>query len=168
MTDYRIIDDVLSEEDLNPLEEYLMGGGCQWNYNDLITEKEDVEFPICMFTHLFYNYDNNNHIFMASQQLHLVRPILSFLNPTAVKRIKGNMYLNQNQFTYHGVHTDLPISHKSALFYVNDNNGYTILEDETKVESKRNRILLFDGSRPHRSTNCTDAWRRININFNYF
>ena len=49
-----------------------------------------------------------------------------------------------------------------------NNDGFTVLHDGTKIESKRNRLLLFDGSKPHHSTNCTDDWRRININFNYF
>ena len=33
---------------------------------------------------------------------------------------------------------------------------------------KQTGILLFDASRPHHSTTCTNATRRLNINFNYF
>ena len=46
--------------------------------------------------------------------------------------------------------------YKTAVFYVNTNNGYTEFEDGTKVESVENRIIFFDGSRPHNSSTCTD------------
>jgi len=54
------------------------------------------------------------------------------------------------------------------LFYLNTNDGLTVLEDGTEIKSIENRILLHDASKPHHSTTCTDADRRVNINFNYF
>ena len=54
------------------------------------------------------------------------------------------------------------------MFYLNDNDGVTVLNDGTEVESVANRLLLFDASKPHHSTTCTDADRRVNLNFNYF
>ena len=41
-------------------------------------------------------------------------------------------------------------------------------EDGTKIESVANRVLLFDSSRPHSSTRCTDQKVRVNINLNYY
>ena len=57
--------------------------------------------------------------------------------------------------------------HKSAILYINTNNGLTVLEDGTECESVANRLLLFDASKPHHSTTCTDQKRRVNINMNY-
>ena len=82
-------------------------------------------------------------------------------------RIKANLYTRTNTIEHHADHTDLPFEHKTALFYLNNNNGLTVLEDGTKVESVENRLLLFDGSKKHHSTSSTDSVR-ININFNYF
>ena len=42
-----------------------------------------------------------------------------------------------------------------------------VLEDGTEIESRANRVLLFDPSKPHHSTSCTSDKRRVNININY-
>ena len=44
----------------------------------------------------------------------------------------------------------------------------TIFTNEEKVMSKRNRLLIHDGSRPHCSTTCTDEKKRYLIALNYF
>lgn len=54
------------------------------------------------------------------------------------------------------------------IFYLNTNDGFTILNGETKINSVENRILLFDPSELHSSTTCTNDKCRVNVNFNYF
>ena len=56
----------------------------------------------------------------------------------------------------------------TSIFYINTNNGYTIFEDGTKVESVANRLLTFPTNMKHTGTSCTDEKTRIVINFNYF
>jgi uncharacterized metal-binding protein len=51
--------------------------------------------------------------------------------------------------------------------YLNDNDGYTLLEDGTKIEAKSNRIVIFDGTTQHCGTTCTDENKRITLNLNY-
>ena len=36
-----------------------------------------------------------------------------------------------------------------------------------KINSVANRLITFDGSIEHASTDCTNATARVNINFNY-
>ena len=55
----------------------------------------------------------------------------------------------------------------AAIFYVNTNNGLTVLDNGTEVESVSNRLLLFNGASMDHSTSCTDKKRRVNINFNF-
>ena len=50
---------------------------------------------------------------------------------------------------------------------MNDNNGYTLFEDGTKVESKENRVVIFDSQMRHAGIPCTDEKRRVVINFNF-
>ena len=42
------------------------------------------------------------------------------------------------------------------------------MEDGTKIESVSNRNVIFDGSTPHNSTNCTNEKARFVLAVNYF
>ena len=55
-----------------------------------------------------------------------------------------------------------------SIFYVNTNDGFTVFEDGTKVESVANRMLTFPTNMKHSGTACTDQKYRIIINFNYY
>ena len=57
---------------------------------------------------------------------------------------------------------------QTAIYYVNSNDGYTLFEDGTKVESVANRLVRFPASIKHTGTTCTNANRRVLINFNWF
>ena len=56
----------------------------------------------------------------------------------------------------------------TSIFYVNTNDGYTMFEDGTKVESVANRMLSFPANMKHTGTSCTNIQTRILINFNYY
>ena len=88
-------------------------------------------------------------------------------NTLSEERAKANLYGRTKELVHHDNHADTNFSHKGAIFYINSNNGFTVLEDGTEIKSVRNRLLLFDPSKPHHSTSCTDDKRRVNINFNY-
>jgi hypothetical protein len=90
------------------------------------------------------------------------------LDIKALIRVKGNLYTRSEKLFVHNKHVDYEYKHEGALYYVNDNDGYTILDGGAKIESKKNRLLLFDPSLPHSSTTCTDSPSRINININFF
>jgi hypothetical protein len=67
-------------------------------------------------------------------------------------------------------HVDRPFQCKTAILYLNNCNGYTLLKTNpiTKIESIENRMLLFDSKIQHKAISQTDSKRRIVINFNYF
>ena len=159
---YKIIDNVLTEEEFQKIETFLTGANIAWYFQKDIAKKNETTDDF-YFTHMFYkDYETR------SDKISLLQPILNILNPKALIRIKGNLYPNLGKMIVNGIHTDYPFKHNGALFYINTNNGHTILEDGTKIQSKKNRLLLFDSSKKHRSTHCTDQMMRININFNYF
>jgi len=68
----------------------------------------------------------------------------------------------------HKAHRDLPpaLSHKGAILSLNTCNGGTYIGKKF-IKSVENRILLFDPSVLHSSTNCTDQQARFNININW-
>jgi hypothetical protein len=56
---------------------------------------------------------------------------------------------------------------KTAVFYLNTNNGYTYFENNEKVLSTENTFVEFDSHIMHGGTTCTDQLKRMMINFNY-
>ena len=115
------------------------------------------------FIHMFYDTS-----FQHSNYIDLINPIISKINPKAIIRIKGNLYSKTETLQKHGWHEDFDFEHKGCIFYLNTNDGKTILEDGTEIDSVENRMLFFEPHIKHRSTNCTDENSRVNINFNYF
>ena len=99
----------------------------------------------------------------------VVEPLLRVINPKALIKIKINFYPRTDKILKHAYHTDQSFDCNSALFFVNDNDGYTYLKREAKrVESKANRMLYFNSAYPHYSTTCTNKNIRCTININYF
>ena len=72
-----------------------------------------------------------------------------------------------NKLVEYNKHTDQKFKCKAAIYYVNSNDGYTIIGNQ-KIESKANRIVFFDADQQHSGTNSTDCKNRMVINFNYF
>ena len=66
------------------------------------------------------------------------------------------------------MHIDYDYVHTAAIFSLNSCDGFTMLEDGTRIDSKANRMLIFEGSQLHGSTTTTDSWARCNININFF
>jgi hypothetical protein len=158
---YEIIDNFLPQEDFKKLKDTMMSEDFEWYYNESVAdEKSNDNF---YFTHTFYkNYaPNSNRIF-------LIEPIILKIKPLAIIRIKGNFYPKTEKIYEHNKHIDYNLEHKGFLFYLNTNNGFTRLNDNTIIKSIENRGLFFDAHIIHNSSTCTDQNGRININFNYF
>lgn len=126
-------------------------------------EQKEVDDHL-MFTHMIFQ-----GVEVLSSHYDDLLPILNKINPRALIRIKVNAYpKNGNEIIRHRQHVDYPFEHKGAIFYLNTNNGLTVLEDGTEISSVANRMLFFDAHEPHNSTNASDTKMRYNINFNYF
>lgn len=96
--------------------------------------------------------------------------ILDKLECEALSSIRINLLTNKGDALSSDWHTDRKYSCKTAILYINTNNGYTLLDEEKniKVESKENRILIFDSQIKHCAVSQTDTDQRVVINFNYF
>lgn len=164
---YEIIDNVLTKSEHEKIKSTLFSGSFPWyirksissnSFSKNLKEKNDFYF----FHVLFEDFT------VRSQHIDLVVPLIKTLNVRSLTRIKCNFYSNTDSLIYHDKHVDDEFEHFGAIYYVNDNDGYTIMEDGTKIESVANRLLKFEPWKPHSSTNCTDQIGRVNINFNYF
>ena len=82
-------------------------------------------------------------------------------------RLKINLNPKAHKVFEHGYHIDINIPSKTAIFYLNTNNGYTAFETGEKVESVANRLVVFDSHIKHTGTTCTDQKARLVLNINY-
>lgn len=164
MTEYKVIDNFLDESDFIAIQELMMGKDFEWHFHKAVTYMdEESDNKAFYFTHLFYSNPK-----ITSDHIKVLNPLFEKMDVKAFIRIKGNMYPNLNGYSPVEPHIDYPYSHKGAIFYINTNDGCTILEDGTKIESIANRILFFDPSNMHDSTYPSDQKVRVNINMNYF
>ena len=160
----RIIDDFLFSTDFNDIQNKLVNDpSFPWNFS-ISTEHygEWNEMSPFQFVHLLYR-----NCTPVSDHFKFLNPILAILNPRALIRAKINLTTRSENIIESTFHTDQPFDHKVAIFYLNTNDGYTLFEDGTKIESVANRIVLFDGNTKHLGTNCTDKQRRVVLNIDY-
>ena len=58
---------------------------------------------------------------------------------------------------------------KTAILYINTNDGYTRFKKKNKkIKSEENKLIDFNGRLSHTGTSCTDAPYRMVINFVYY
>lgn len=156
---HQIIDDFLPKEDLQQLYSVITAPDFDWYYiKDIVDAKNDLG---AYFVHVAYHQGKASHL------MHIVSPILTRLNIKSLIRVKINLYFRTSTLEVHAPHVDDGYSRTGAIFYLNTNNGKTILEDGTQIDSIANRVLLFDPSTKHSSTSTTDSKARFNININY-
>ena len=158
----KIIDNFLSEEEYLKIKYMMLDDwrNFPWFYTPSVASENDNDI---YFVHTF----QEKELDLESPYLHKLHYILKKMNIDDLWRVKGNLFPNQNKFIEHDAHIDYNEPHQAAIYYINTNNGYTKLKDGTKVDSVANRLLLFNGSEYHSSTNCTNDKIRVNINFNY-
>lgn len=161
---HQVIDNFLSESEYAIIKNITDSDNFPWFYIKNITE--ETVGNESAFVHTLVVKSQSNSIY--------ARAIMSIfkknINIKETFRAKVNLYTRTDNLRIHDYHFDYHFDHmdnKIAIFYLNNNNGYTELKDTAKIESKKNRLLLFDGNVEHRSTNCTDEKTRVNININY-
>ena len=149
---------MLDKDVVDNIEKTLGGDLFPWYYqNSVATDSDTTNF---YFTHQIYFYGDQSNYFNA------IIPILKKLKYKKLIRVKANLYPNINRVIKHPKHVDFNYPTKGALYYLNTNNGPTFVGNK-KVESIKNRLLLFDASKEHNSVTCTDAKFRLNVNINY-
>ena len=173
---FEIIDNFL-DKDYNEFLQGLMttNSGFEWRYAPTSCEYGSLESPIEGFESV--GDFQFNHVFLNDRvwrDQHLVEPLLNKLNPKALVRVKANMITQRENPKVSGWHRD-PIEHSEfdgepmiALYFVNDNDGYCLLEDGTKILAKANRLVKFSGDIMHTAVGQSNTKVRTVININYF
>jgi len=159
---FKIEDNYLSLEDHLVLKTIMESDNFPWYFNKGKLIPADNKPFDYQFVHIFYK-DN----IVNSDFFYRLNPIIKKLEPLSLIRIKANLNPITNKLIEFGKHQDQDFKSKGAIYYLNDNNGYTMI-GKNKIESKANRMVLFDANEEHYGTNSTNCNNRMVINFNYF
>ena len=150
-------------------------------FNELVDKFTHPTFPYFLntvnrdgeeiqFVHGLY-FDNQPQ----SDAYEWIEPLLDKLNVCSLVRCKLNMLPRTDTMIKNEFHVDIetaPKNLKTALLYLNTNNGHTMLKESDEIEcidSVANRILVFDGHTQHTGTTntCIEKYRHV-LNIDYF
>lgn len=154
---YKIIDKFLDLDDFEAIRSIILDKNFLWQTNECPEGNNlFLELP---------HYSNNKPL---SEFYNLLVPIMKKIEVLGLVEIKSNMYFKNRYLQSFKKEKKHNFSVGTAIYYLNTNDGYTLLEDGSKIESRENRIVLFEETSFYYETNCTDRTCRVNITFNYF
>ena len=157
-----VIDNFLPVPQFRQLKEKMFDEYFPWQYNNEKTDGEDHLWNF-QFFHMFQNAAES----YRSEYFPILEPLLLDLGALFSIRIKANITGVSDKIRMYNMHTDTPYRCKTAVYYLNTNNGKTIFEGDLEVESVENRVAIFDSNLKHTATTHTDEKVRCVINFNY-
>ena len=165
-----IYDNFLPEHEMRQIEDTMLGADFPWYYNSHKVNHAAADYDHnFQFTHNVYqNYEPHSNFWRE------LDPVIRRINAMSWLRVKCNLTpITETPITY-GFHIDIDdFDGKTAIFYVNDTDGNTLMqrpgrENIISVECKRNRLVVFDSDIRHTGTSCTDQKVRCLINFNFY
>ena len=156
----QIIDNFLLEEEFKSIQSLMMGYEFQWFYSEGRVRKDDGLFDM---VHMFYQPE----VGLNSTHLSIWKTFMDKVEAKRCMRIKANLTFKTSEPDPTLYHRDYP-DIKTAIFYINTNNGYTEFENGVIVNSVSNRVCIFDSNFKHRGIPHTEGGnQRIVVNFNY-
>jgi len=164
-TEYEVIDNFLDKEYFEELKKIVMGEEVPWFWGQVINDKHtDSKDLTSFFQHTLFHQSGS---IVPAYYQHFIGFWVK-LRMKAVIRMKLNLYPKTDKIEIHERHIDFDYDHKGCLFSFNTCDGFTQLEDGTKIASVENRALLFNPGIYHNSSTTTNEKARLNLNINYF
>ena len=165
MTEHEIRENFLDQEYFNKLNALICwsAGNFAWYLCKVVGHQTGNRLHDWYLSHVVYSSANPR-----SSVYEDLRPFLNQIpDLKAILRVKVNFYPPTPEVITYTPHVDYDYEHKGALFSLNTCDGFTGLEDGTKVDSIENRILFFNPQTPHSASSTTSPKGRFNINVNY-
>ena len=166
-----------------------------WNFSEEIARsasKFDTAYP--GFGHMAYLADESEP--MISPLSSLLLPILfvfcdkANIEYNALLRVRVGLFTRTiTDAKHHNPHVDYGEPHRTAVYYVNDSDGDTVIFDQTfddvsvedsgryanenrftirrSIAPQRGKMICFDGRHYHASSYPTKAGKRIAITYNF-
>ena len=155
-----IIDNFLPEEEFKFIQSFMMGGEFRWFYAEGRALDDDGQYHM---THMFFQ----PKVGPNSEHINIWGSFMDKLQAKECIRIKANLTFKTPTIEPSFFHTDYE-DMKTAVFYINTNNGYTEFENGVRVNCVANRVCIFDSNLKHSGTTHSEGdTQRIVVNFNY-
>jgi hypothetical protein len=157
-----IIDNVFSTDVSDNIESLLLGPWFPWYLGNGIDYDNDGMFQ---FVHNFYK-DNE----WRTYEKDVLTPILEKLNPLSLIKIKANLTMREFNNFKPSYHIDVDDKNsRTAIYYVNDNNGKTLFKNSEAIDCKKNRLVIFPSTIYHTGVfHSNDIFGgKCVINFNF-
>ena len=160
-----VIDNFLPAKEADNIEKVLSSGKVEWYFGN------DLNYQVYLGNYYFVHHIMLDYK-LCSNYYDLVSSVLNkrMIVPSRVGRIKINMHPRTQRRVHMGAHQDYSFNSGkyTLLYYVNDSDAPTFFGKgwrRKKIECKKNRLVIFDGSFPHHSTSPTDINYRLSVNF---
>ena len=162
----KVVDDFLPSYQFKQLQSIVLSRGLHWQFEEGIVATNDGQYQ---FTHVLFDIRYGGVI---SEYYSVFDVVQQKLGVKKLDRIKLNLNPKTVFHRKGGYHTDLPKSNqlqhqKTAVLYINTNNGWTQFKKGGRVKSVANRIVICDNNLEHTGVTCTKENRRVIVNFNY-
>ncbi len=158
-----IKDNFLPEPTFKSIQSRMMGREFPWYWIPAAVSGAKKKESHPQFIYMFYEERKR---YGENELFPLMEPLIKKLEAKELIRIKANLTTRTLFHRKGGYHIDYP-NVKTAVYYINTNNGSTQFQNGPSVESLENTMVLFNSNLLHSGKTCTDQERRVVINFNY-
>ena len=167
---YRIIDDVLSEDDLIKIEQNVLQAPIFKAFDSTASKQSNNVYDVMMsrvfFSSLYSRYQEPG---FNKEYLPYFYPLLDKIVSGFLLRVSLNLtFATPNPYVSE-FHVDTEVKNSNTcVYYLNSNNGGTKFRDSGEiVQSQRNRGVIFPSHFSHAAVNTTDTKLRWVLNINY-
>lgn len=162
-----VYDNFLSSEDFNNISSCITSEDFPWYFSQykVFKNEKDITDKNFQFTHNFYSNFSIQSSFFQN-----IFPIISKMEVLSLIRVRANLTTKWNSIEEFEPHVDnLLNGPRTAIFYLNTNNGYTkFIKEDRKINSVENRLITFPNDTLHCGSTHTNTKYRALININYF
>tara|TARA_B100001250_G_C19695120_1_gene742140 strand:- start:56 stop:562 length:507 start_codon:yes stop_codon:yes gene_type:complete len=164
-----VFDNFLEEDIFNNLERRFCVDYVEWHFNPHVVFPWD-EDDLNNFQFVNSIYANGSP---QNEHYNAILPLFDKLELKFPLRAKLNLQTRTPEIISRSFHSDMgdtlsdDMPYKTAIYYLNTNDGYTEFETGEIVESVANRVVIFEGNQNHRGTTCTNQKTRVVLNINY-